>query len=198
LGTISAQVVQRWQNELEGRASHNLTMACRSILNRILGAAEAERLSPVNPVRKGRAPKRPVDPEVVFGRVRRRTYTPEEFGRLLVGCPAFYRDHFIVQVGTGLRRGGVLGRGASTWGPGGSRSGTCAMTPAGSGPATRTGPKATPASGRCRWLSRWPPRWPGAWGAAAETSWCSAGRVAATASPVVSAPGCRSATTGAC
>jgi integrase len=45
----------------------------------------------------------------VFGRVRRRAYTPEEFGRLLVGCPAFYRDHFIVQVGTGLRSGELLG-----------------------------------------------------------------------------------------
>ena len=56
LGTISAQVVQRWQNELERRASHNLTMASRSILNRILDAAEAERLTPVNPVRKVRAP----------------------------------------------------------------------------------------------------------------------------------------------
>jgi integrase len=109
LGTISAQVVQRWQNELERRASHNLTMACRSILNRILDAAEAERLIPVNPVRKVRAPKRPVDPEVVFGRVRRRAYTPEEFGRLLVACSAFYRDHFIVQVGTGLRSGELLG-----------------------------------------------------------------------------------------
>jgi integrase len=109
LGTISAQVVQRWQNELEGRASHNLTMACRSILNRILDAAEAERLIPVNPVRKVRAPKRPVDPEVVFGRVRRRAYTPEEFGRFLAACPAFYRDHFIVQVGTGLRSGELLG-----------------------------------------------------------------------------------------
>jgi integrase len=50
-----------------------------------------------------------VGPEVVFGRVRRRAYTPEEFGRLLVGCPAFYRDHFIVQVGTGLRSGELLG-----------------------------------------------------------------------------------------
>jgi integrase len=109
LGTISAQVVERWQNELERRASHNLTMACRSILNRILEAAEAERLLPVNPVRKVRAPKRPVDPEVVFGRVRRRAYTPEEFGRLLVACSAFYRDHFIVQVGTGLRSGELLG-----------------------------------------------------------------------------------------
>jgi hypothetical protein len=65
-------------------------MACRSILNRILEAAEGERLIPVNPVRKVRAPKRPVDPEVVFGRVRRRAYTPEEFGRFLVGCPPFY------------------------------------------------------------------------------------------------------------
>jgi len=102
-------VVQRWQNELEGRASHNLTMACRSILNRILDAAEAERLIPVNPVRKVRAPKRPVDPEVVFGRVRRRAYTPEEFGRLLAACPAFYRDHFLVQAGTGLRSGELLG-----------------------------------------------------------------------------------------
>jgi integrase len=48
-------------------------------------------------------------PEVVFGRVRRRAYTPEEFGRFLVGCSAFYRDHFIVQVGTGLRSGELLG-----------------------------------------------------------------------------------------
>lgn len=45
----------------------------------------------------------------MFGRVRRRAYTPEEFGRLLVGCSAFYRDHFIVQVGTGLRSGELLG-----------------------------------------------------------------------------------------
>ena len=28
LGAISAQVVQRWQNDLERQASHNLTMAC--------------------------------------------------------------------------------------------------------------------------------------------------------------------------
>jgi integrase len=52
---------------------------------------------------------RPVDPEVVFGRVRRRAFTPEEFGHFLAGCPAFYRDHFVVQVGTGLRSGELLG-----------------------------------------------------------------------------------------
>jgi hypothetical protein len=143
LGTISAQVVQRWQNELERRASHNLTMACRSILSRILEAAEAERLIPVNPVRKVRAPRRPVDPEVVFGRVRRRTYTPEEFGRLLVACPAFYRDHFIVQVAPACAAGScsACGHGASTWPPGGSRSWTCATTPAGSGSGYKDRPK---------------------------------------------------------
>jgi integrase len=84
-------------------------MACRSILNRILDAAEAERLIPVNPVRKVRVPKRPGDPEVVFGRGRRQAYTPEEFGRFLVAYSAFYRDHFIVQVGTGPRSGELLG-----------------------------------------------------------------------------------------
>ena len=46
---------------------------------------------------------------MVFGRVRRRACTPEEFARLLAGCPAFYRDNFIVQVGTGLRSGELLG-----------------------------------------------------------------------------------------
>jgi integrase len=35
--------------------------------------------------------------------------TPEEFGRLLVGVPPFYWDHFVTQVGTGLRSGELLG-----------------------------------------------------------------------------------------
>jgi hypothetical protein len=152
LGTISAQVVQRWQNELEGRASHNLTMACRSILNRILDAAEAERLIPINPVRKVRAPKRPVDPEVVFGRVRRRAYAPEEFGRLLVTCAPSIGTTSSSRSAPACAAGScsACGHDASTWMPGGSRSWTCAMTPAGSGRATRTGPRPTPASGRCR------------------------------------------------
>jgi len=52
----------------------------------------------------------------VFGRGRRQAYTPEEFGRFLVACSAFYRDHFIVQVGTGPRSGScsACGRCAST------------------------------------------------------------------------------------
>jgi integrase len=109
LGAISVQFVRRWQHELGATASYDLTMACRSVLFRIMQAAEDDYLIPFNPVRKVKAPRRPVDPEAVFGRVRRRAYTPEEFGRFLAACPAFYRDHFLVQVGTGLRSGGVFG-----------------------------------------------------------------------------------------
>jgi integrase len=109
LGAISVQVIRRWQHELETTASYDLTMACRSVLYRIMQAAEDDYLIPFNPVRKVKAPRRPVDPEAVFGRVRRRAYTPEEFGRFLAACPAFYRDHFLVHVGTGLRSGELLG-----------------------------------------------------------------------------------------
>ena len=102
-------MVQRWQNELEATLGYESVMACRSILYRILQAAEDDQIIPFNPVRKVKAPKRPVDPEAIFGRVRRRAYTPEEFGRFLAACPAFYRDHFLVQVGTGLHSGELLG-----------------------------------------------------------------------------------------
>jgi integrase len=113
LGAISVQMVRRWQNQLEGTLGHESVMACRSILFRILQAAEDDQIIPSNPVRKVKAPKRPVDPEAVFGRVHRRAYTPAEFGRFLAACPAFYRDHFLVQVGTGLRSGELLGLRAS-------------------------------------------------------------------------------------
>jgi integrase len=109
LGSISVLVVQRWQDALEVRLSCNLVMACRSLLNRILQAAVDEQLIASNPVQRVRPPKRQVDPETVFGRTRRRAYTPEEFGRLLAASLPFYRDHLIVQVGTGLRSGELLG-----------------------------------------------------------------------------------------
>jgi len=109
LRTITVHAVQQWQNELAGKASYNLTMACRSLLNRILQAATDNRLIPFNPVAKVRPPKRPVDPEVIFGRIRPRTYSPEEFGQFLTACPGFYRDHFLTQVATGLRSGELLG-----------------------------------------------------------------------------------------
>jgi len=109
LGSISVLVVQRWQDALEVRLSYNLVMACRSLLNRILQAAVDEQLIASNPVQRVRPPRRQVDPEAVFGRSRRRAYTPEEFGRLLAASLPFYRDHFIVQAGTGLRSGELLG-----------------------------------------------------------------------------------------
>jgi integrase len=109
LGSISVLVVQRWQDALEVKSSYNLVMACRSLLNRILQAAVDEQLIASNPVQRVRPPRRQIDPEAVFGRARRRAYTPDEFGRLLAACLPFYRDHMIVQAGTGLRSGELLG-----------------------------------------------------------------------------------------
>jgi integrase len=84
-------------------------MACRSLLYRILQAAEDDRRIEANPVRKVPAPKPPVDPAALLGHAKRRAYTPEEFGYLLAGTPPFYRGHFICLVGTGLRAGELLG-----------------------------------------------------------------------------------------
>jgi integrase len=109
LRQITPSIVLRWQHELEQRLSHSGVMACRSILLRILEAARKERLIATNPVREVEAPKPRLDPEQVFGHQRRRTLTPEEFGHLLAACRPFYRDHFLIQVGTGLRSGELLG-----------------------------------------------------------------------------------------
>jgi integrase len=109
LRQITPSMVLRWQHELEGKLSHSGVMACRSILGRILEAARKEHLLATNPVREVEAPKPRLDPEQVFGHQRRRTLTPEEFGHLLAACRPFYRDHFLIQVGTGLRSGELLG-----------------------------------------------------------------------------------------
>ena len=85
------------------------TGACHSILLRIMEAARKERLIATNPVRDVEAPKPRINPEQIFGHERRHTLTPEEFGRFLAACRPFYRDHFIAQVGTGLRSGELLG-----------------------------------------------------------------------------------------
>jgi integrase len=88
-------------------------MACRSLLNRILQAAEDERLIPANPVVKVPAPKRPVDPEVVFGRIESRVYTPKQLGQLLAFAAPEDRGVLLVLAGTGLRAGEPCGlRGA--------------------------------------------------------------------------------------
>ena len=109
LRAITVSLVRRWQNELRGTVGHDTVMACRSVLNRILQAAEDDRRIDANPVRKVPAPKPPVDPAALLGRAKRRTYSPEEFGRLLAGARPFYRDHLLCLVGTGLRAGELLG-----------------------------------------------------------------------------------------
>ena len=55
------------------------------------------------------APKPRINPDRIFGHERRRAFTPEEFGRFLAACRPFYRDHFLTQIGTGLRSGELLG-----------------------------------------------------------------------------------------
>jgi integrase len=62
-----------------------------------------------NPVRKVPPPRRRVDPEQVFGEVKRRALTPEEAGRLLACFPLFWWDHMTTLLGTGLRFGELAG-----------------------------------------------------------------------------------------
>ena len=62
-----------------------------------------------NPVRKVPPLKRRVDPEEVFGEVKRRALTPEEAGRLLACFPLFWWDHLSTLLGTGLRFGELAG-----------------------------------------------------------------------------------------
>ena len=197
LRTITVHTVQQWQNELAAKASYNLTMACRSLLNRILQAATDNRLIPFNPVAKVRPPKRPVDPEVIFGRVRPRTYSPEEFGQFLAACPGFYRDHFLTQVATGLRSGELLGLRQSRVDLARRRIEVIDVRyDAGRyGSGYKNRPKATRASALCPLPNRlWKPSAVG-WSAARQTGWSLAGRVEATTSSEACGPSCRPATT---
>src|SRR5918999_5246187 len=68
------------------------------------------------PHRRTQGPKPPVnpgrfrvDPEEVFGEVKRRALTPEEAGRLLACFPLFWWDHMVTLLGTGLRFGELAG-----------------------------------------------------------------------------------------
>jgi integrase len=109
LRAITVSMVRRWQNELRSTVGHDTVMACRSVLNRILQAAEDDRRIDANPVLKVPAPRPPVNADARLGHAKRRTYSPEEFGRLLAGARPFYRDHLLCLVGTGLRAGELLG-----------------------------------------------------------------------------------------
>jgi integrase len=108
LRAISVHTVQQWQNQLEAKLGHESVMSCRSILYSILQAAEDDEIIR-NPVRKVPAPKRPVDPDLVFGEVKPRVLTPEQAGHLLTGFPLFWWDHIISLLGTGLRFGELAG-----------------------------------------------------------------------------------------
>jgi integrase len=109
LRAITVTAVRRWQNELKATRGRGTVMAARSILYRILQAAEDERLIVANPVRKVPAPKAGVDPDAVFGRTKRRSLSPEEAGLLLAQFPLAWWDHLIVLLGTGLRFGELGG-----------------------------------------------------------------------------------------
>jgi Phage integrase, N-terminal SAM-like domain/Phage integrase family len=110
LDEITASSIRQWQYELRGKElEHGTVMACRSLLNRILQAAEDERLIPANPVAKVPPPKRPVDPEVIFGRVEPRVYTAKQVGQLLAYAAPEDRGVLLVLIGTGLRAGELCG-----------------------------------------------------------------------------------------
>jgi integrase len=109
LDSISALLVERWQQRLANDHAHETVMACRSLLTRILKAAVNDRRIPFNPVREVNAPRKRADPDRRLGNAKRRTFTPVEFGRFLAASPPFYHRHFVTQVGTGLRPGELLG-----------------------------------------------------------------------------------------
>jgi integrase len=109
LGAITVTHVRRWQNELKSNRGRPTVMAARSILYRILQAAEDERVIVANPVRRVPAPKPEVDPDQVFDQAARRALTPEEAGLLLARFPPAWWDHVITLLGTGLRFGEFAG-----------------------------------------------------------------------------------------
>jgi integrase len=109
LRSITVTVVRRWQNELKAARGRGTVMAARSILYRILQAAEDERLIVANPVAKVPAPKVEVDPDELLGQGKRRALTPEEAGQLVARIPPIWWDHIITLLGTGLRFGELGG-----------------------------------------------------------------------------------------
>ena len=109
LEAVTPKLIRRWQQQLARQVGHESVMACRSILYRILQHAEDEGALAVNPLRKVPAPKQRVDPDVVLGQAARRVLTPEEAGRLLAAFPAFWQDHVLTLLGTGLRFGEFAG-----------------------------------------------------------------------------------------
>jgi len=106
---ITPADVRRWQAHLDRNVGPATVAQCRSLALRIFQFAMDEGAIEANPVRKVPPPKRRVDPEEVFGEVKRRALTPEEAGRLLACVPLFWWDHLSTLLGTGLRFGELAG-----------------------------------------------------------------------------------------
>src|SRR5215211_5614212 len=106
---ITPADVRRWQAHLDRTVGPATVAQCRSLALRIFQFAMDEGAIDANPIRKVPPPKRRVDPEEVFGVVKRRALTPEEAGRLLACCPLFWWDHILTLLGTGLRFGELAG-----------------------------------------------------------------------------------------
>jgi integrase len=101
--------VRRWQAQLARNVGPSTLAHCRSLALRIFQYAMDEGAIDANPVHKVPPLKRRVDPEQVFGEVKRRALTPEEAGRLLACFPLFWWDHMLTLLGTGLRFGELAG-----------------------------------------------------------------------------------------
>jgi integrase len=106
---ITPADVRRWQAQLARDVGPSTVAHCRSLALRIFQFAMDEGAIDANPVRKVPPLKRRVDPEQVFGGVKRRALTPEEAGRLLACFPLFWWDHILTLLGTGLRFGELAG-----------------------------------------------------------------------------------------
>jgi integrase len=106
---ITPADVRRWQAQLARDVGPSTVAHCRSLALRIFQFAMDEGAIDANPVRKVPPLKRRVDPEQVFGEVKRRALTAEEAGRLLACFPLFWWDHMLTLLGTGLRFGELAG-----------------------------------------------------------------------------------------
>jgi integrase len=106
---ITPADVRRWQAQLARNVGPSTLSHCRSLARRIFQYAMDEGAIDTNPVHKVPPLKRRVDPEQVFGEVKRRALTPEEAGRLLACFPLFWWDHMLTLLGTGLRFGELAG-----------------------------------------------------------------------------------------
>src|SRR6266536_1277439 len=200
LRAVTVSMVRRWQNELRGKLAPETVMACRSVLNRVLQAAEDDRRIDANPVPKVPAPKPPADPAVLLGRAKRRSHTPEELGRLLAAARPWCRDHFLTMAGTGMRPGELLGLRARRVDLAARRLEVLEVrSEAGRfGRGYKPRPRAPPVSAPSRWPARSPRRSPGSSPSAARpTRWCSRVPAAAAAWRPEPAPRCRARTCAA-